>query len=91
MNYLAQGFESREKIDILLDLTSFKSEAIKAALVDYFCRNMKKCEAALVNDVKESNLNRDIKKLNITAGKLERCKELDWPDYQALKQNEKNR
>ncbi len=87
MNYLAQGMEKREKIEILLALTSFKSEGIKGALVDYFCNNMKKCDAALLNEVKEPNLNRDIKKLNATAAKLERLKELDWPDYKALRDN----
>jgi hypothetical protein len=91
MNQLIQGKENLEKIKMLIGLTSIKSNAMHRALIEYYCsnKNRKKRATALMNDVKETNLNRDMKKINVVAGKLERLKELDWPDYQALRDNKK--
>ena len=71
---------------MLIGLTSIKSKNMHRALIDYYCsnNNRKKRATALMNDAKETNLSRDINKINVVAGKLERLKELDWPDYQKL-------
>ena len=91
MKQLIQGKENLEKIILLIGLTSIKSKAMHSAIIDYYCsnNNRKKRATAIRNEVKETNLSRDIKKINIIAGKLERLKELDWPDYQALRNNKK--
>jgi len=91
MKKLIQGKENLEKITMLIGLTSIKSKAMHSALIEYYCsdKNRKKRATALMNDVKETNLNRDMKKINIVAGKLERLKELDWPEYKALRDNKK--
>ncbi len=86
MNYLIKGEELKEKIEILISLTGLDSEPMEAAMVDHFCRNMSKSHAAALNGVQQSNLSRDIKKIDIVAGKLERLKELDWPDYKKAKE-----
>ena len=49
----------------------------------------KKRAVANIFEVQETNLCRDIKKINIVAGELERYKEMEWPDYQALRNNKK--
>ena len=91
MKKLIQGKEKLEKITMLIGLTSIKSKAMHRALIEYYCsdKNRKKRATALMNDVKETNLNRDMKKINVVAGKLERLKELDWPEYKELIDNKK--
>jgi len=91
MKLLIQGKENLEKITMLIGLTSIKSKSMHSAIIDYYCsdNNRKKRAVALMNDVIETNLSRDIKKINVVAGKLERLKELDWPDYQELRNNKK--
>ena len=89
MNYLIQGQECHEKIDIIIKHARLESENMIAAIIDHYCFNMTKTEAALMNDVKLPNLSRDIKKVNVVAGDIERIKELDWSDYQELKANKK--
>ena len=91
MKKLIQGKEKLEKITMLIGLTSIKSKAMHRALIEYYCsdKNRKKRATALMNDVKETNLNRDMKKINVVAGKLERLKELDWPEYKELRDNKK--
>lgn len=91
MKKLIQGKENLEKITMLIGLTSIKSKAMHRALIEYYCsdKNRKKRATALMNDVKETNLNRDMKKINVVAGKLERLKELDWPEYKELIDNKK--
>jgi len=89
MNYLVQGMEDKRKIELLISCTSLDSEAMQGAFIDHFCRDMSKTDAALINNVKLPNLSRDIKILNVVAEKFERLKELDWPEYQALKDNKK--
>jgi len=85
MKHLVQGAEKTEKIDLLISLTSLDSEDMRSAMVDHFCRNMKRSDSALINNVKEPNLSRDIKKINEVAGKLERLKEMDWVKYKEYK------
>lgn len=91
MKKLIQGKENLEKVTLLIGLTSIKSKAMHRALIEYYCSdtNRKKRATALMNDVKETNLNRDMKKINIVAGKLERLKEIDWPEYKELRDNKK--
>lgn len=37
MDYLIQGGESSEKINLLLSLTKISSDNIKQSLTDYYC------------------------------------------------------
>lgn len=92
MKFLIKSKEKTEKIELLIGQTSITSKNIKSAIIDYYCSdsNRTKRATALLNDVEESNLSRDMKKVNVEAGKLERLKELDWPEYKAfLKYKEK--
>jgi len=86
MNYLIKNEEKIEKIELLIGQTSITSKNMKKAIIDYYCSdsNRTKRATALLNDVEESNLSRDMKKVNLEAKKLERLKELDWPEYKAF-------
>ena len=91
MKYIIQGKEKIDKIMMLIGFTSIKSKKMHSALIDYYCsdNNRKKRAVANIFEVQEANLCRDIKKINFVAGELERYKEMEWPDYQALRNNKK--
>jgi hypothetical protein len=93
MKYLIKSNEKKEKIVMLIGQTSIKSKNIQNAIIDYYCgdSNKTKRATALLNDVEESNLCRDMKKVNVEAGKLERLKELDWPEYKAFLEYKKTK
>lgn len=67
MIYLLRGDERKEKIELLVSLTSLTSENTIDAMIDYFCRGNTEKQAADMNNVSVSNLNRAISKLNAVA------------------------
>ncbi len=77
MDYLIQGGESSERINLLLSLTKISSDNIKQSLTDYYCQGVNDDLASLVNDVKKPNFVRAKKQLNKIAGIVEEIKELD--------------
>lgn len=84
-SYLLQGMEDAERFDILLSFIRIDNENMKAALRDHLVKpaegkpgGFSKRNAALFNDVDVSNFNRDLKRLNKVAAKIERLKEIDW-------------
>ena len=78
MRYIVKGSESIERIKLLLKLTKIKSEKMKSAIVDHYVNGLKEAHAALLNDVKQQNLNKALKRLNEMAGVVEEIKEYDW-------------
>ncbi|MDO6426218.1 hypothetical protein Q4489_04300 [Thalassotalea sp. 1_MG-2023] len=62
---------------------------MELAIIDHLTFGMKRSEAALINNVKESNMCRDIKLLNEYAAKHERMKEIEWPEYKEYKEYKK--
>ena len=76
MRYLVQGFESKEKIELLLSLTKIDSDNIHCALNDYFVRGFEMAEAAEINNVRHSNLSRAVDTLNRISGTVEKLFEL---------------
>ena len=80
-NYLLQGMEPAERVEILLSLTSIKSENIREAVRAYLVEGKSRGFAAGLNDIPEGNLTRALDKLNVVAGKIEQIKELDWKKF----------
>tara|TARA_B110000211_G_scaffold223135_1_gene272636 strand:+ start:250 stop:498 length:249 start_codon:yes stop_codon:yes gene_type:complete len=78
MKYLYKGSQSQERLDVLLSFGKSTSEDIKSALSDYLVRGISKTNAATLNGVPGPNFTRALKRLEITAGKVEKVKELDW-------------
>jgi hypothetical protein len=90
-NKLIKGNEKKERILIFIGLTGIRSKKMKEALIEYYCgvQNRTKRTVAALNNVEESNLNRDMKKVERVAGEFEKLKEIDWPEYQAFKEYQK--
>lgn len=78
MRYLTQGLESAERLELLLALTSIKSEDVKDALADHLVRGLADATAAGLNGVTQSNFKRALNTLEAVAAKVERIKEIDW-------------
>ena len=77
MRILVQGLESKERVELLLQLTRIDSENIQSALVAHLCKGHKEDDAAMLNDVPRQNFNRAMKRLNRVAEIIEQIKELD--------------
>lgn len=48
------------------------------AIIDHLTKGFTISQSAKINGVAQSNLNRDMAKLNVIAGKIEAIKALDW-------------
>ena len=78
MKYLVQGMESKRKVELLISLTSIKSEPIIAALTDHLVRGFEISEVALLNDTKQGNVSRALDTLNEVAATVEKIYELKF-------------
>lgn len=76
MIYLLRGGETKEKIDLLLSLTSIKSDDIKIALNHYYINGRTEAQASELAGVPKSNMVRAMKNLNGVAGIVEQLHEI---------------
>lgn len=74
--YLIRGMEPTRKIDILISLTSIRSEQVIKVLHAYYCRGMSEADIHAFYGVNQSNLNRDRKKIEEVAGLMEELFEI---------------
>ena len=77
MNYLLSGGYNPQKLELLLSLTSIRSDDIRAAIADHLIRGASIDFAASLNLVDSSNLKRSLKKLNEVARVVEEIKNID--------------
>ena len=77
MNHLKHGGHNSEKLELLLSLTSIRSDDVKAAIKDYLIRGANLEISAELNCINTPNLKRALKRLNETAAAVERIKEID--------------
>jgi hypothetical protein len=85
MRYIVQGSQTQERLDWLLKLTRIASEDVITALRLHLVTGLAESTAALVADVKLSNLKRALDTLNETAEAVEKIKEIDWRSFRSLK------
>lgn len=78
MKSLVCGAESRARIELLISLTSIKSEGIKEALKNHYVNGMSESAAAAFEDVKQPNLKAAMLRLEEVAEVVEKIKDLDW-------------
>lgn len=76
VNYLAQGMESPEKIDLLLSVTKIERPELIRALKDYYCLGFSKSKAGSLNGVASQNLSTPIDRLDEIAEAFEKYIEL---------------
>lgn len=81
-SYLLRGGEPEGKIDLLISLTSMKSETTIKNLKRYYCQGYDVPTLVEIFGVSQSNFNRDASKLEDVAGKME--------ELYVYKVNEKN-
>tara|TARA_R110000803_G_scaffold98863_11_gene166955 strand:- start:2157 stop:2429 length:273 start_codon:yes stop_codon:yes gene_type:complete len=77
MNVLCSGLESEERIDLLLQLTSIKSEDKIKALKYHLVTGRPKSVAANINGVDPSNFQKTLDDLNVVASIIEDIKVID--------------
>lgn len=84
MKVLIKGEESELRVNLLFKLTRLDSENVKSALKDYLVKGYEPDDAAMLNDVKQQNFNRALKRLNEIAAIVEDIKNLDWAHIKDL-------
>lgn len=77
MNYLLSGGYNPQKLELMLSLTSIRSEDIRSAIHDHLVKGAAIDTAAALNLVDSGNLNRALKKLNEVASVVEQIKNID--------------
>ena len=77
-NILLPGHESEESLDILISLTNMRSEEMAHALRRHYVNGWSDSTACSVAGVSLSNFNRDCKKLNDVARRIDKYFELNY-------------
>ena len=78
MKYLVQGHESKQRIELLLELTNIRSEALKQSLMLYLVDSVIAQKSYIRAGVNQQNFARGLKRLEFVASRVEKIKELDW-------------
>lgn len=78
MNYLLRGGEPEARVNLLLSLTSIRSDCMQRALMKYLCDGLSEKDCCLIFDITTSNFARSMQRLNAVAETVERIKEIDW-------------
>lgn len=81
MKYLHAGNQSQNRFNLLLRLTSIRSEDIRGALEDHLVKGHQLEAAAAFNGVPVSNVIRVVDKLEEVAGIVEQIKDEDWERF----------
>lgn len=88
VKYLLQGGEPKERVELLLELTSITSKSGKDAIMDHLVVGHIPSKASVIND--HEHLSRDLNVLNRAAGIVEKIKELDWAKFKEENRSNKN-
>ena len=83
MNVLIKGGQSLKRVDLLLQLKSFRSDDMKSAIKSYLVDGVGESAAAALNGVDRNNLIKALAKLNEAALIVESIKEVDWSKFKA--------
>lgn len=81
MNYLFRGEMNQERFNLLVSLTSIKSEDRINALKAFLCEAKSDESACLIYDVDPSNFRQSLKRLEKVAATVEQIKEIDWQKF----------
>jgi len=81
MKMLVRGLEEESRVNLIMKLTRIDSEGVKSALIDHLTKGLSEDDAAMLNDVRQQNFNRALKRLNEVAVIVEDIKNLDWERF----------
>lgn len=82
MKMLVKGLEEKSRVNLMMKLTRIDSKNIKSALIDHLTKGLSEDDAAMLNDVRQQNFNRALKRLNEVATIVEDIKNHDWARFQ---------
>lgn len=82
---MLKGMESAERFNLILSLTSIRSESQKEALFDYFVKGFCFSTCAAVAGITESNFQRAIDNVQSKDLIVEQIKEIDWARFKSEK------
>jgi hypothetical protein len=85
MNYLLAGHESKERIELLLQLTKINSDSVRDSITVHLINGFSESDAASIKCVSLSNFNRALARLNEVAGIVEQIKEIDLHHLKSVK------
>ncbi|MGL6124627.1 MAG: hypothetical protein ACRC1W_16890 [Shewanella sp.] len=83
MNHLLPGFESKQRVTLLLSLTRISSPEVIAALTLHYTSALPAERAAARHGIELSNFMRGQKKLEQIAATVEAIKAIDWEKHLA--------
>lgn len=78
MQRLLAGMESAKRVELLLSLTSIRSEGTRGAVLDHLVRGHAVAQAAALNGERDNNIRRALVTLEGVADTVEQIKEIDW-------------
>ncbi len=82
---MIQGLETVERLELVISLTSIRSQPQIDALRRYFVGGVNISACAALSDLTESNLQRAIKRVQAVDDTIEHIKELDWARFKSPK------
>ncbi|MBF4433238.1 hypothetical protein ERJ77_01760 [Vibrio anguillarum] len=77
------GMESQERLELVISLTSIRSEPKKAALQRHFVDGVNFSACAALEDIPESNFQRAIDRVQAADAIIEKAKEIDWARFKS--------
>ncbi|ARB12899.1 MULTISPECIES: hypothetical protein [Vibrio] len=77
------GMESQERLELVISLTSIRSEPMKAALQRHFVDGVNSSACAALEDIPESNFQRAIDRVQAADAIIEKVKEIDWARFKS--------
>lgn len=85
MNHLLPGKVDPKKLELLISLTSIRSEDQKGAICDYYINGGKLSHVAYIWGIPESNFNRALKRVNDVAGVVHQIEDIDFERFKSDK------
>ena len=85
MKYLLPGMESKERINLFLELTSIRSPETISALMAHFVDGLKAPRAAARYGIALQNFHRAASRLNNASHIVEKIKDIDWKNKSSEK------
>lgn len=77
------GMETKERLDLVISLTSIRSEAQQRALKSHFVDGVNSSACAALEEIPESNFQRTIDRVQAVDSVIEKIKEIDWARFKS--------
>ena len=82
---MLQGMETDQRLNLVISLTSIRSEPQKLALQKHFVEGLNFSACAALSEISESNFQRAMDRVQAVDDVIEKIKELDWVQFKSEK------